>query len=109
MTWVFAILAVLALGGVAVVAAGRGAPLAPAYDDRPDAVVPADGRLSGDDLRRVRFSLAFRGYRMSEVDALLDRLAREREADADADADPRVRDDDTPSPPGGGRGDTASD
>lgn len=105
MTWVFAILAVLALGGVAVVAAGRGEPLAPAYDDRPDAVVPADGPLSGDDLRRVRFSLAFRGYRMSEVDALLDRLAREREA-AD---DREVQADDTPPPPGGGRGDTESD
>lgn len=105
MTWVFAILAVLALGGVAVVAAGRGAPLAPAYDDRPDAVVPAEGPLSGDDLRRVRFSLAFRGYRMSEVDALLDRLAREREA-AD---DREVHDDDAPPPPGGGRGDTESD
>ena len=105
MTWVFAILGVLALGGVAVVAAGRGAPLAPAYDDRPDAVVPADGPLSGDDLRRVRFSLAFRGYRMSEVDALLDRLAREREA-AD---DREVQDDDTPPPPVGGRGDTESD
>ena len=105
MTWVFAILAVLALGGVAVVAAGRGTPLAPAYDDRPDAVVPADGPLSGDDLRRVRFSLAFRGYRMSEVDALLDRLAREREADGDREVQER----DTPPPPGGGRGDTASD
>ena len=105
MTWVFAILAVLALGGVAVVAAGRGTPLAPAYDDRPDAVVPADGPLSGDDLRRVRFSLAFRGYRMSEVDALLDRLAREREADGDREVQER----DTPPLPGGGRGDTASD
>ena len=81
MTWVFAILIVLALGGVAVVAAGRGAPMTGAYDDRPDALVPAEGPLSADDLRRVRFSLAFRGYRMSEVDALLDRLAREREAD----------------------------
>ena len=81
MTWVFAILIVLALGGVAVVAAGRGDPMADAYDDRPDAVVPAEGRLGADDLRRVRFSLAFRGYRMSEVDALLERLAREREAE----------------------------
>ena len=54
---------------------GKGAPLAEAYDDRPDATVPANGPLSADDLRRVRFSLALRGYRMSEVDALLDRLA----------------------------------
>ncbi len=82
MTWVFAILLVLVLGAVAVVAAGRGTPLSEAYDDRPDAVVPADRPLAGDDLRRVRFSLAFRGYRMSEVDALLDRLAAERDEDA---------------------------
>jgi DivIVA domain-containing protein len=84
MTWVFAILLVLVLGAVAVVAAGRGTPMSEAYDDRPDAVVPADGPLAADDLRRVRFSLAFRGYRMSEVDALLDRLAAERDADIPA-------------------------
>jgi len=77
--WLFAILVVLALGGIALVAAGRGAPLAEVYDDRPDSSVPAEGPLTADDLRRVRFSLAFRGYRMSEVDALLDRLASERE------------------------------
>jgi DivIVA domain-containing protein len=84
MMWLFAILIVLAMGGVAAVAAGKGAPLAPAYDDRPDADVPATGPLSADDLRRVRFSLALRGYRMSEVDALLDRLAREREPGSSA-------------------------
>ena len=81
--WFFAILIVLALGGVAVVAAGRGTPLAEVYDDRPDAEVPADGPVEASDLRRVRFSLAFRGYRMSEVDALLDRLASEMEARAE--------------------------
>ena len=54
--------------------------MAPAYDDRPDSLVPADGPLTAEDLRRVRFPLAFRGYRMAEVDALLDRLAEEREA-----------------------------
>jgi DivIVA domain-containing protein len=91
MVWVFAILVVLALGGIAALAAGRGPALEEAYDDRPDAVVPTTGPLSPDDLRRVRFSLAFRGYRMSEVDALLDRLAREKETD------------DSPRP--GGRGD----
>jgi DivIVA domain-containing protein len=79
MMWFFAILIVVAMGGIAMVAAGRGAPMAPAYDDRPDANVPRDGELGADDLRRVRFSLAFRGYRMSEVDALLARLAREME------------------------------
>lgn len=104
MTWVFAILLVLALGGIAVVASGRGTPMADAYDDRPDAVVPATGPLRADDLRRVRFSLAFRGYRMSEVDALLDRLATERE-DADREEAPAVED----PPDAGGRGDRHSD
>ena len=79
MMWFFAILIVLAMGGIAVLAAGKGAPMAEVYDDRPDARVPADRPITGEDLRRVRFSLAFRGYRMSEVDALLERLAAERE------------------------------
>ncbi len=77
MMWFFAVLIVLALGAVAVVAAGWGTPMTEEYDDRPDAVVPADRPLEADDLRRVRFSLAFRGYRASEVDTLLDRLASE--------------------------------
>ncbi|MEZ5098018.1 MAG: DivIVA domain-containing protein [Nocardioides sp.] len=75
MMWFFAALVVLALGGVALLASGRGRPMAEAYDDRPDAVVPREGSLGPDDLRQVRFSLAFRGYRMTEVDTLLDRLA----------------------------------
>ncbi|TCJ21173.1 DivIVA domain-containing protein [Nocardioides jejuensis] len=78
--WFFAILVVLALGGVALVASGRGEPLAPAYDDRPDVVLPAGRRLVGEDLRRVRFGVVLRGYRMSEVDALLVRLADQLEA-----------------------------
>ncbi|GAB2445820.1 hypothetical protein GCM10027062_28470 [Nocardioides hungaricus] len=94
--WLFAILIVLALGGVAVVAAGRGAPLVEVYDDRPDAEVPADGPLRADDLRRVRFSLALRGYRMSEVDALLDRLATQLEERAEG------------GPEGGARGEDRS-
>ena len=77
--WFFAVLIVLAMGGVAALAAGRGTPMAPAYDDRPDALVPKGRPLRAEDLRRVRFSLAFRGYRMSEVDRLLDRLCRELE------------------------------
>jgi len=80
MTWFFAVLIVLVIGAVAVVAGGRGGALAEAYDDRPDARVQAEGPLTARDLRGVRFTTAFRGYRMSEVDALLDRLAAELEA-----------------------------
>ncbi|KRB74965.1 hypothetical protein ASE01_16450 [Nocardioides sp. Root190] len=79
MMWVFAVLIVLAMGGVAMLAAGHGEPMAPAYDDRPDALVPAHRPVSPADLRKVRFSLTFRGYRMAEVDALLARLAGQLE------------------------------
>ena len=77
MIWFLMVIVVLVMGGVAALGAGRGAPMAPAYDDRPDALVPRDGPLRAEHVRRVRFSLAFRGYRMSEVDALLDRVARQ--------------------------------
>lgn len=79
MTWFLACLIVLAIGGVAVVAVGRGDAMAEVYDDRPDVRVQADGPLTPSDLRGVRFSTALRGYRASEVDALIDRLARELE------------------------------
>jgi len=77
--WVFAMLIVLVLGGIALVAAGRGQPMRENFDDRPDVFVPADRPLEAGDLRRVRFSLAVRGYRMSEVDALLARMAAQLE------------------------------
>ncbi len=95
MMWFFAILIVLALGGIALVAAGRGAPMAPAYDDRPDVTVPRDRELAAEDLRHVRFTLAFRGYRMSEVDALLDRVAREMEDRQRRDTSERAEDEQT--------------
>lgn len=79
MTWFFAILVVLAMGGVAVVAAGRGGSMPPAHGDRPDVVLPTDRPVGAGDLRTVRFPLALRGYRMSDVDALLARLATEME------------------------------
>lgn len=87
MTWFFAILVVAVIGGVAVVAAGRGGTMVETFDDRPDARVPADRLLTAEDLRGMRFSTALRGYRMSEVDALLDRLAAEMAAPRGEDRD----------------------
>jgi DivIVA domain-containing protein len=49
------------------------------YDDQHDGVLPMDRPLTSDDLKAVRFSTAVRGYRASEVDALLDRLAAQLE------------------------------
>ncbi|WP_374456185.1 DivIVA domain-containing protein [Nocardioides sp.] len=96
MMWLFAVLVVVVMGGVAMVASGRGGSMAPAYDDRPDLALPDDRPIEAEDLRTVRFPLALRGYRMSDVDALLARLATqledaEREGsgpDGDASGDP---------------------
>jgi DivIVA domain-containing protein len=77
--WFFAVLIVLAMGGVAAVAAGYGRPMAEVYDDRPDVAVRTGQPLEAEDLRAVRFSTALIGYRMSEVDVLLHRLATELE------------------------------
>ena len=79
MTWFFAILIVLVMGVIAVVASGRGGTMAQTFDDRLDARIQADGPLTATDIRRVKFSTGLRGYRMSEVDALLDRVALELE------------------------------
>src|SRR5215218_8193933 len=51
----------------------------------PPAGVP-DGELVAEDLQAVRFSLGFRGYRMDEVDEVLDRASAElarRDAEID--------------------------
>lgn len=55
---------------------GRGEQLPPLPARTSPAQLPAEG-ISGDDVRRVRFGLALRGYRMSDVDWTLDRLAEE--------------------------------
>lgn len=78
MAWLFGVLLVALIGGIVLVAAGRGEGMAPADVDDPDPGVPA-GPIGPDDLRRVRFNVAFRGYRAAEVDRLLDRLADQLE------------------------------
>jgi DivIVA domain-containing protein len=75
MMWVLGVLIICVIGGVAVVAAGGGAPLSESYDDRRDVLVPEHGPLTPEDLTTIEFSTVFRGYRATEVDALLDRLA----------------------------------
>jgi DivIVA domain-containing protein len=82
--WFWVVVLVLVVGGVAVLAAGRDDTMSEAYEDRPDRTIPAGRALTSDDLQRVRFSSALRGYRMDEVEALIDRLAADlaaREAD----------------------------
>jgi DivIVA domain-containing protein len=74
----FLVLVLLAvLGGIAVVASGRGDSLETEAPDRSPYGALGDGEIERGDVDRLRFSLAFRGYRMDEVDGVLDRLAGE--------------------------------
>ena len=75
--FVFVLTGIAILGAVALVASGSGDGLEPVATDRPGPWTPPDRAVSGDDVRQARFGVAFRGYRMSEVDQLLDRLAGE--------------------------------
>jgi DivIVA domain-containing protein len=78
--WLLAALVVLAIGAVAVVASGRGGGYPAPERDRRRAEAVAEVPLTADGLREVRFTLALRGYRADEVDALLRRLAAELES-----------------------------
>ena len=74
---VLGLLGVLAVLFATAVVATRDDPLlADAPPDRPDLALP-DEPLTSVDVEGVRFSMALRGYRMDEVDAVLARLARE--------------------------------
>lgn len=61
---------------VATAVFGRGEELPPLPPGATPTRLPAD-RISGADVRALRFQQALRGYRMTEVDWVLDRLAGE--------------------------------
>jgi DivIVA domain-containing protein len=62
--------------GIAIFVFGRGEQMAPLPARMSPVELPASD-LRGDDVRHVRFGLALRGYRMSDVDWTLERLADE--------------------------------
>jgi DivIVA domain-containing protein len=85
---------VLFVVGILVVAAllflgasllmGRGETRPPADLDRSPVELPVARPVTGDDVRALRMTVTLRGYRMSEVDWLLDQFARtldERDAE----------------------------
>ena len=85
---------VLFLVGVLVVGAllflgasllmGRGETQPPADLDRSPVELPVARPVTGDDVRALRMTVTVRGYRMTEVDWLLDQFARtldERDAE----------------------------
>ena len=80
MSAVVFVLGLLVVGGLLFLGAslllGRGETQPPAELDRSPVELPDDRPVTGDDVRALRISPAFRGYRMAEVDWLLDQLAR---------------------------------
>ncbi|MBO0840332.1 MAG: DivIVA domain-containing protein [Sciscionella sp.] len=64
---------------VVVLVFGRGEELAPLPPGASPTRLPATD-MTGDDLRAVRFQQVLRGYKMSEVDWVLDRLGAELDA-----------------------------
>ncbi|WP_439675332.1 DivIVA domain-containing protein [Embleya sp. MST-111070] len=71
---------VVVIGVVLVIAAvvlGAGGSLPDAYREQPELRMPGDRPLTSADIDRIRFPVVFRGYRMSEVDLVLDRLTGE--------------------------------
>lgn len=79
MTFLLLLVAVVVVFAIAAVAAGRGDAMADAVPDRPELVLPEGRLLTRGDLDTLRFSVGFRGYRMDEVDEVLDRVAAELE------------------------------
>jgi len=73
------VLVAIVLFGAASVLFGRGEQLPPLPRGTTATVLPAYG-VTGADVDAVKFTQALRGYKTSEVDWVLDRLARELEA-----------------------------
>jgi DivIVA domain-containing protein len=75
------IVALVVVGGLLFLAAsfafGRGEEMAPALPDGTPLELPDDRLADGSDLRALRLSVAVRGYRMDEVDWLLDKLSEQ--------------------------------
>jgi DivIVA domain-containing protein len=82
------VVGVLVVGGLLFLGAslllGRGETQPPAELDRSPVELPDDRPVTPDDVRALRISPVFRGYRMSEVDWLIDQFAlvlEERDAE----------------------------
>src|SRR4051794_28959657 len=82
------VIGVLVVGGLLFLGAslllGRGETQPPAELDRSPVELPDDRPVTADDVRALRITAVFRGYRMTEVDWLIEQFAlvlEERDAE----------------------------
>ena len=80
LAFLLSVVGVLGVGGLLFLGGslllGRGETQPPAELDRSPMELPDDRSVVGDDIRALRISPAIRGYRMTEVDWLLDQFAQ---------------------------------
>ena len=76
-TIVFLILGVAVVAAVAMLAVGRLGELPDSEPDRPPVLLPDDRLVASQDVDDVRFAVGMRGYRMDEVDAVIEGLRAE--------------------------------
>ncbi len=105
MVWILlGVVGVLVVGGSAALLVGRVPfdPMAPAVKTTPDTGLPT-GELRSGDVAMIRFDTALRGYRMDQVDEVLERLRFElrRHEEVDRERVAPVRVDGTSSADGG--------
>jgi DivIVA domain-containing protein len=77
MFWVQVVVALGVVLGTVLVAGGRGDSLGELSPDRPPARLPDDRAVRAEDVNTLRIGVGLRGYRMDEVDDVLDVLADE--------------------------------
>ena len=88
MAWLLVVVVIIVIGLAVMAGSGKFGQVPPIVDDRPAPDLP-EGDLSAESLRSVRFAVVPRGYSMSQVDQLLDRLASQMETGQGP--DPRLR------------------
>ncbi len=76
MTLIFVALALIVMGVIVLLAVGKLGQLDDPVRDRRAAELPTDA-IAPYDVQALRFGVGVRGYRMDEVDEVLDRLAHE--------------------------------
>lgn len=83
MTILLIVVALVVVTSIAVFAVGSVGRLREDTPDREPADLPEGREVEAADIDRVRFAIGVRGYRMDQVDGVLDRVASELRARAD--------------------------